>query len=77
MCPSLICHKATKHFDTEKGFAEFLKLEKQGKKEDLEKATEFRKNQELLANAKKEGKELQFVYKDGKMQQVFVEGDKN
>lgn len=77
MCPSLIMHKATRHFDTEKGFKEFIKLENQGKKEEIKQQEEFRKKQELLAKAKKEGKELQFVYKDGKMQQVIVDKGEN
>lgn len=77
MCPSLIMHKATKHFDTDKGFKEFLKLEEIGKKEEIAKAEEIRKNQEIIAQAKKEGKEVEFVYKDGKMQQIIVDKQTN
>lgn len=77
MCPSLILHKATKHFDTEKGFKEYLKLEKVAAEEEKKAAEKILEKQKAVANAKQEGKNVEFVYKDGKMEQVVVDKGNN
>lgn len=77
MCPALICHKATRHFDTEKGHAEFLKLEKVAREEEKKAAEEIAKKRETIKIAKEQGKKLDFIVKDGKMEQVVVDTKDN
>ena len=77
MCPALICHKATRHFDTEKGHAEFLKLEKVAREEEKKAAKEIAKKRETMKIAKEQGKNLDFIVKDGKMEQVVVDTKDN
>ena len=77
MCPALICHKATRHFDTEKGHEEFLKLEKVAREEEKKAAEEIAKKRENMKLAKEQGKNLDFIVKDGKMEQVVVDTKDN
>lgn len=77
MCPSLILHKATKHFDTEKGHKEYVKLEKVAKEEEIKANEKLKDKQKAVAKAKSEGKDVEYVYKDGKMQQVIVDKGNN
>lgn len=72
IAPSLINHKQIKYFDTVKGHKEFVELEKQALEEEKVKFEEAQKQREEISKAKAEGKEIQFVYKNGKMQPVIV-----
>lgn len=76
MCPSLINHKASKYFDTDKGFKEFLKLEEQSAIEEKKAQEEILKKQKSIENAKKDGGKLDFVMKNGKLEPVIVKEEK-
>lgn len=73
---SLICSKKFYYYDnTDKGFAEFMELEKEAQEKQKAKIEEQRKTQEAIKKAKEQGKKVEMVYKDGKVQPVIVEND--
>lgn len=60
---ALICSKQMYHWDkTEKGFQEFLEIEKQAHEKNIKDMEEKRKTAEAIKKAKDEGKKVEMVY---------------
>ena len=62
---------------TEKGFKLFLELENQAKAKSKEEYEKRLAEQETIRKAKEEGKKVEMVYVDGKLQPRIVEEKKN
>lgn len=70
--------KDTKRWDnTQKGFKEFLELENQAKAKSKEEYERRLKQQEMIKQAKEQGKKVEMVYIDGKLQPRIVEEKPN
>lgn len=77
---SLICSKRLKTWDTtEKGFQEFLMLEKQGKEEEQAEIDKKKQEQLAIQKAREEGKKVEYVYdpKEKRTKQVILENKAN
>lgn len=71
---SLICSKNFDYWDkTEKGFKEFIELEHQAKVEQEQKLKEQHEKDIALKKAKEEGKDIEHVLVDGKIQTLVKE----
>ena len=62
---------------TEKGFADFLKREEDAKKQYEEEMAKQQAKADAIKKAKDEGKKVEFVMKDGKLEPVFTEEKAN
>lgn len=62
---------------TKKGFQDFLNKEKAAKIKSEQEAKEMAEKQEILRKAKEEGKIIEMVYVDGKLQPTIVEDKPN
>ena len=59
---TLITSKTTQRFDkTEKGFEEFIRIQKENQELYMQKMKEKKENAELIAKAKEEGKKVEYV----------------
>lgn len=77
MIEKTINSKKTKYWDTtKKGFQEFLKLELQAKAQSDKEIEERKKQQEIIAKAKADGKKIEMVFENGKLKPVIVEDNK-
>lgn len=75
---TLLANNNVKRWDTsEKGFQEFLKLDAEAKAKSKQEYEERLKQQELLKKAQEQGKKVEYVMKDGKMQPFIVEDKPN
>ena len=75
---ALTINKDVKRFDsTEKGFKEFLKLEKESREKFEKEQQEMKERQEKIAKAKEEGKKVEMTYVNGKLEPVIVEEKPN
>ena len=73
-----ICSKELQKWDkTEKGFKEFKKLEQQAIDDYDRKQEESKKQAEFIKKAREEGKKVEMIYKDGKIQPIIVEEKPN
>ena len=63
--------------NSEKGFQEFLKLDAEAKAKSKKEYEERLKQQEMLKKAQEQGKKIEYVMKDGKMQPFIVEDKPN
>lgn len=71
---SLICSKNFDYWDkTEKGFKEFIELEHQAKVEQEQKLKEQHEKEIALKKAKEEGKDIEHILVDGKIQTLVKE----
>lgn len=71
---SLLCSKQFDRWDkTEKGFKEFLEIEKDNREQQRQKAEEESSNREKIRLAKEQGKEVEMVYQNGKLIPVIKE----
>lgn len=66
-----------KRWDTEKGFKEFLKEREIAFAKCDKELEEKKKEQEMVEKAKAEGKNVELMYKDGKIKHVIVEEKPN
>ena len=62
---------------TEKGYKEFLEQERQAREDYENDLKEKKANIDFIAKAKKEGKKVEMLYKDGKIKPVIVEEQPN
>ena len=62
---------------TQKGFKLFLELENQAKAKSQEEYTKRLEQQEMIKKAKEQGKKVEMVYVDGKLQPRIVEEKSN
>ena len=62
---------------TEDGFKEFVELETQARAKSKEDYEEKLKLQEMMQKAKQDGKKVEMIYKDGKLQPTIVEDKPN
>lgn len=62
---------------TEKGFKEFLRLEAEAKAATKKEYEDKLKQQEILEQAKKDGKKIEYAYEDGKLKPLIVEDKPN
>ena len=70
--------KTIKHWDnSEKGFKEFLELDKQARAKSQQEYEEKVKQQELIQKAKEEGKKVEMVYENGKLKPIIVDDKAN
>lgn len=70
--------KDAKKFDsTEKGFKEFLRLEKESREKFEKEQQEKKELQEKIAKAKEEGKKVEMTYVNGKVEPVIIEEKPN
>jgi len=70
--------KDVKKFDsTEKGFKEFLRLEKESRERFEKEQQEKKELQEKIAKAKEEGKKVEMTYVNGKVEPVIIEEKPN
>lgn len=68
-----ICKSVKKWDTTKKGFDEFLSLEEENKQIALEKAKLEEEKREKIRKAKEEGKKIEMVFKNGKLEPVVIE----
>lgn len=76
VCGSLCNFKEIDNWDnTESGFQDFLKLENQGNQDELDEYNEKIKQQEILEQAQKDGKTIEYVFdkESGKTKPVIVD----
>lgn len=66
-----------KHWDTEKGFKEFIKERENAISQYEKDQEEKKKERERIEKAKAEGKNVELMYKDGKVRHVIVEEKPN
>lgn len=78
-CVRTITNKNTivKWDRTEKGFKEFLEMEKNARIKSEQEAKEVAERQALIEKAKKEGKKIEMVFVDGKLQPTIVDNKTN
>ena len=70
--------KKIKHWDSsEKGYKDFLKAREQAIAKSEEELKQKRKERENIAKARAEGKNVELMYKDGKVKYVIVEEKPN
>jgi len=62
---------------TEKGFKEFVELENQARAKSKQDFEERQRLQETIQQAKEQGKKVEMIYKDGKLQPTIVEDKPN
>lgn len=76
---TLITRKNTiiKWDKTDKGFQEFLKLEEQAKAKSKEEYEKRLKQQEIIKKAQEDGKKIEMVYVNGKLEPHIVEEKAN
>lgn len=74
---ALLNHKKTKFFDTAKGHKEFVVQEKEYYEKLKLQQEQAAKNKEIFEKAKQEGKKVEYLMKDGKMQPVIVDNLEN
>ena len=66
-----------KHWDTEKGFKDFIKERELAFAKCDKELEEKKKEEEMIKKAKAEGKNVELMYKDGKVKYVVVEEKPN
>lgn len=69
--------KKIRHWDSEKGFKDFLKAREIALAQCDKELEEKKKEQEMIEKAKAEGKNVELMYKDGKIKHVIVEEKPN
>ena len=69
--------KKIKHWDTDKGFKDFIKARELAFAKCDKELEEKKKEQEMVEKAKAEGKNVELMYKDGKIKHVIVEEKPN
>lgn len=69
--------KKIKHWDTDKGFKDFIKAREIAFAKCDKELEEKKKEQEMVEKAKAEGKNVELMYKDGKIKHVIVEEKPN
>ena len=69
--------KKIKHWDTEKGFKDFIKERENAIAQYEKDQDEKKKERERIEQAKREGKNVELMYKDGKVRYVVVEEKAN
>lgn len=77
ICGSISSKQLQKWDKSEKGFKEFLKLEQEAIDDYNKKQEESKKQADFIKKAKEEGKKVEMMYKDGKIQPVIVEEKPN
>lgn len=75
-CGTILNEKTT-YWDTEIGFKEFLEEEKAAIEEYNKQLKEKKEQADTIRKAKEEGKKVEMLYKDGKIQPVIVEEKPN
>ena len=74
LCKTINNKKTIVHWDrTEKGFKEFIALESEAKAKTKAEYEKKLKEKEMIEKAKEEGKKVEMVYIDGKLQPRIVE----
>lgn len=69
--------KNVRKWDTQKGFKEFLLLEKQAREQHQSEQQERENYQKIIEQAKKEGKKVEMIFENGKIKPIVVEPPKN
>lgn len=69
--------KQAKKWDTEKGFVEFMELEKQALEKAKKEQEERQQDEETIRVAKEMGKKIEMVMKNGRLRPVVVEEKPN
>ena len=69
--------KKIKHWDSDKGFKDFIKAREIALAKCDKELEEKKKEQEMIEKAKAEGKNVELMYKDGKIKHVIVEEKPN
>jgi len=69
--------KITRWDKTKKGFKEFMELESQAAAQTQKDLEQRKKDQEIIAKARAEGKKVEMIFKDGKLKPVIVETKPN
>lgn len=78
LCKTINDKKTISRWDkSEKGFQEFLKLEAEAKAKSKEEYEKRLKDREMIIKAKQEGKKVEMVLEDGKLQPRIVEEKPN
>lgn len=78
LCKTINNKKTIVRWDrTQKGFKEFIALEAEAKAKGKAEYEKKMKEKELIEKAKKEGKKIEMVYADGKLQPRIVEEQLN
>lgn len=62
---------------SEKGFKDFLEAEKKARAKSEQEAKENAEKQEIIKKAREEGKKIEMIFKDGKLQPTIVEEKAN
>lgn len=62
---------------SEKGFKDFLETEQKARAKSEQEAKENAEKQELIRKAREEGKKIEMIYRDGKLQPTIVEEKSN
>lgn len=69
--------KITRWDKTKKGFKEFMELESKAIAQTQKELEQKKKEQEMIANARAQGKKVEMILKDGKLKPVIVESKPN
>ena len=69
--------KKIKHWDTEKGFKDFIKAQEKAFEQCDKELEEKKKEREFVEKAKAEGKNVELMYHKGKIKPVVVEEKPN
>lgn len=69
--------KQARKWDSEKGFVEFMELEKQALEQAKQEQEERQKDEETIRVAKEMGKKIEMVMKNGRLRPVVVEEKPN
>ena len=78
LCNSITHESTIQHWDkTEKGYKEFLEMERAAREDYANDMKEKKENLDFIAKARKEGKKVEMLYKDGKIKPVIVEEGTN
>lgn len=78
LCKTINNKKTIVHWDrTQKGFKEFIALESEAKAKTKAEYEKKLKEKEMIEKAKEEGKKVEMVYVDGKLQPRIVEEQVN
>lgn len=70
-------NKKIKHWDSDKGFKDFIKAREIAFAQCDKELAEKKKEQEMVEKARAEGKNVELMYKDGKIKHVIVEEKPN
>lgn len=70
---ALLTSKKIKFYDSKKGHKVFLELEEDYKNKVIKEQKKVAENNKVVEEAKKNGKKVEFLVKDGKMQPVIVD----